>query len=100
MSASLKKAVLVTIICESSLQNRLAQLLKELDVSGYTVSQAQGAGRHGRRMADIASFMTNIELKTIVESEIADKLLEQLQAHQANHALIAFRQNVEALLSE
>ncbi len=98
MSTSLAEAVLVTIICETVLQDRLVRLLKTLNVSGYTVVQAQGAGRHGSRMGDIAGFKTNIELKTIVSLEVSDQLLSELQQYQATHALIAFRQTVEALI--
>ena len=98
MSTSLAEAVLVTIICETVLQDRLVRLLKTLNVSGYTVVQAQGAGRHGSRMGDIAGFKTNIELKTVVSPEVSDKLLSELQQYQATHALIAFRQPVEALI--
>jgi len=97
MSSSLAQGVLVTIIGEAVLQNRLIHLLTTIGVSGYTITPAQGAGSHGRRMGDVAGYNTNIEIKTIVPSEISDKLLEGLQPLQANHALIAFRQTVEGL---
>lgn len=97
MSSSLTKGILITIIGEAVLQNRLMQLLKMLGVSGYTITPSQGAGSHGKRMGDIAGYNTNIEFKTIVTSEMSDKLLEELRPVQANHALIAFRQTVEGL---
>lgn len=97
MSSSLTQGFLVTIIGESVLQDRLIQLLMKLDVSGYTIVPAQGAGSHGRRMGDIAGYNTNIEVKTVVTSEVSTKLLEDLQPLQATHALIAFRQKVEGL---
>ncbi|MBZ8178704.1 P-II family nitrogen regulator [Oscillatoria salina] len=98
MSSNSKEAVLVTIICESVLQDRLAKLLKELGISGYTVVQAQGAGSHGRRMGDIASFLTNIELKTIVSLELSEKLIEQLHQYKEKYALIAYRQQVDSFI--
>lgn len=97
MSASLDKGVLVTIIGEAVLQDRLISLLTKTGVSGYTIIPAQGAGSHGRRMADIAGYNTNIEIKTIVTSEVSDQLIEDLKPIQATHALIAFRQTVEGL---
>ncbi|GAB4339046.1 MAG: nitrogen regulatory protein P-II [Leptolyngbyaceae cyanobacterium] len=97
MSSSLTQGVLVTIIGEAVLQDRLIQLLIKLGVSGYTIIPAQGAGSHGRRMGDMAGYNTNIEIKTIVTSEASDQLLEDLKPLQANHALIAFRQSVEGL---
>jgi hypothetical protein len=48
-------------------------------------------------MADMASYNTNIEIKTIVTPEISAQLLKDLKPLQANHALIAFQQTVEGL---
>jgi len=97
MSSTLTKGTLVTIIGEAVLQDRLIHLLTQLQVSGYTLIPAKGAGSHGRRMGDIAGYNTNIELKTIVSSERSDQLLEALKPLQETHALIAFRQTVEGL---
>lgn len=97
MSSSLAQGILVTIIGESVLQDRLIQLLTKLGVSGYTIIPAQGAGSHGRRMGDMAGYNTNIEIKTIVNSETSDRILENLKPLQATHALIAFQQSVKGL---
>lgn len=97
MSTSFHQGTVVTIICETVLQDRLIKLLQTLDVSGYTIIPAQGAGSHGKRMGDIAGYNTNIEVKTLVTPEISDQLLEELKSFQETHALIAFRQNVEGL---
>jgi hypothetical protein len=90
-------AVLLTIIGESVLRDRLIQLLKSHSISGYTIGQVQGEGGHGRRLGDIPGYNTNIEIKTLVSPEVSDAILLSLKEHQGNHALIAFRQNVEAL---
>jgi nitrogen regulatory protein PII len=97
MSSSLAQGTLVTIIGEAVLQDRLIQLLTKLGVSGYTIIPAQGAGSHGRRMGDMAGYNTNIEIKTIVNSETADQVLENLKPLKATHALIAFQQSVKGL---
>lgn len=97
MPSSFAQGILVTIIGESVLKDRLIQLLTKLGVSGYTISPTQGAGSHGRRMGDMASFNTNIEIKTIVALEVSVQLLEDLKPFQATHALIAFRQAVDGL---
>lgn len=97
MSSSLNQGVLVTIICEAVLQDRMVHLLKTLDASGYTIVQARGAGSHGRRMGDIAGYNTNIELKTVVTQETSNKLLEELKQIEADYALIAYRQKVEGI---
>lgn len=97
MSSSFNQGVLVTVICEAVLQERLIHLLKTLGTSGYTIIQTRGAGSHGRRMGDIAGYNTNIEVKTIVSPETSDQLLEELKQFQETHALIAFRQKVEGM---
>lgn len=97
MTAAFAKGTLVTIIGEAVLQERLIHLLTELGVSGYTLLPTKGAGSHGRRMGDIAGYNTNIEIKTIVTSDLSTQLLEALKSFQATHALIAFRQTVDGL---
>lgn len=97
MSFSLTPGVLITIIGETVLQDRLIQLLTKHGVTGYTIIPAQGSGSHGRRMGDIAGYNTNIEIKTIVAAEASDQLLKDIKPLQMNHALIAFRQTVEGL---
>lgn len=68
----IESAVLVTIIGETVLKDSIVQLLKSHNVSGYTIIQAQGEGGHGRRLGDMASYNTNVEIKTIVSSEVSD----------------------------
>jgi nitrogen regulatory protein PII len=97
MSASFSEGVLVTIIGEAVLQDRLIKMLTDLGVSGYTIIPTKGAGSHGRRMGDIAGYNTNIEVKAITTSADSEKLLEDLKALQNTYALIAFRQNVDGL---
>lgn len=90
-------AVLITVIAEFVLKDRIVKLLKSKGVTGYTLSEVRGEGGHGRRMGDIAGYNTNIEIKTIVSRETSDDILQALAASRNGHALIAFRQDVEAL---
>lgn len=94
---TVKPAVLLTIIAESVLRDRIVKLLKNNNVTGYTISDVQGEGGHGRRMGDIAGYNTNIEIKTLVSPEASDDILRGLAELRESHALIAFRQDVEAL---
>ncbi|MCF4970060.1 P-II family nitrogen regulator [Nostoc sp. CMAA1605] len=89
-------AILITIIGETVLKDRIVKLLKSHNVSGYTISQVQGEGGHGRRLADIAGYNTNIEIKTIVSLAVSDEITCKLKEEQGKHALIAFRHNIEA----
>lgn len=100
MSTSFNQGVLVTIVCEAVLQDRLIKLLITLGVSGYTIVPVQGAGSHGRRTGDMmATYNTNIEVKTIVTPEMSAQLLEELKQFPKTYALIAFRENVEGLFN-
>ncbi|MBD2103554.1 P-II family nitrogen regulator [Leptolyngbya sp. FACHB-261] len=98
-STPIKPAVLITIIGETVLQDRLVRLLESQGATGYTISAAQGAGRHGSRMGDIAGYNTNVEIKTVVSLEVSDDILLALVPYLESHALIAFRQSVEVLAS-
>ncbi|HAG82233.1 MAG TPA: hypothetical protein DCL61_13965 [Cyanobacteria bacterium UBA12227] len=94
---SLQPAVLITIIGESVLRDRLLKLLKSKGVTGYTVIDVQGEGGHGKRMGDIAGYNTNIEIKSVVSSDVSEDILLAIAQMRNGHALIAFRQNVETL---
>jgi nitrogen regulatory protein PII len=96
-ASPVEPAVLLTIICETVLKDRIVQILKNHSVSGYTINQVQGEGGHGRRLSDMSGYNTNIEIKTVVSPEISDAILWAVKEHKGKHALIAFRQNVEAL---
>ncbi len=96
-AAPVQPAVLLTIISEAVLRDRIIQLLKTYNVSGYTINQVQGEGGQGKRLGDVAGYNTNIEIKTIVSPAVSDDILWAVKKNYADHALIAFRQNVEAL---
>jgi nitrogen regulatory protein PII len=96
-ASSIKSVTLLTIIAETVLKDAIIKLLKNHEVSGYTINQVQGEGSHGRRLGDVAGYNTNIEIKTLVSLEVSDAILESIKDYQGNHALLAFRQNVEAL---
>ncbi|MBD2608797.1 hypothetical protein H6G81_30835 [Scytonema hofmannii FACHB-248] len=96
LASPLEPAVLITIIGETVLKDRVVHLLKSHNVSGYTISQVQGEGGHGRRLSDLAGYNTNIEIKIIVSLEVSDAIFSALKEEQGKHALIAFRHNVEA----
>ncbi|HEY9596210.1 MAG TPA: hypothetical protein V6D33_00890 [Cyanophyceae cyanobacterium] len=94
---SITPAVLITIIGESVLRDRIVKVLKSKGVTGYTLYEVQGEGGHGRRLGDISGYNTNIEIRTLVEPEISDEVLHAIGEMRNGHALIAFRQTVETL---
>jgi nitrogen regulatory protein PII len=96
-ASPVKPAVLITIIGESVLRDRIVKILKSKGVTGYTLSEVVGEGGRGRRMGDISGYNTNIEIKTVVSSEDSDEIFQALTENRNGHALIAFRQDVEAM---
>lgn len=98
-TSPVQPAVLLTIIAETVLKDAIVNLFKTNNVSGYTVNQVQGEGSHGKRFGDVAGYNTNIEIKTIVSREVSDSIFWSIKDYQGKHALMAFRQNVEALAS-
>lgn len=97
-SIPVKTAVLLTIIGETVLQDRITKLLKNLGATGYTITPARGTGGHGSRMGDVPGYNTNIEIKTIVSPDICNEIFSALSELQEKYALIAFQHNVEVLL--
>ncbi|MEQ9369022.1 MAG: hypothetical protein RIG63_08315 [Coleofasciculus chthonoplastes F3-SA18-01] len=93
----IKPAVLITIISESVLKERLIKLLKSKGVTGFTINDVLGEGGHGRRMGDIVGYNTNIEMKSVVSAEVSDEIFQTLVEMENSHALIAFRHDVEML---
>ena len=97
-----KPAVLITIISEAVIRDRLVKLLKSKGVTGYTLHPVQGEGGHGRRMGDITNIIgydSNIEIRTIVSPEASDDIFCALAEIRQDHALIAYRQTIEALMN-
>ncbi len=90
-------AVLLTIIAETVLKDAIVQMFKNYSVSGYTINQVQGEGSHGQRFGDMAGYNTNIEIKAIVSKEVSDSIFWSIKDYQGKQALLAFRQNIEAL---
>jgi hypothetical protein len=48
-------------------------------------------------MSDMAGYNTNIEIKTVVPSEVSTQLMDELKPLQSTYALIAFRQTIDGL---
>jgi len=80
------------------LKDRIVEMLKNHSVAAPYINQVQGEGGHGRRLSDMSGYNTNVEIKTLVSPEISDAILWAVKEHKGKHALIAFRQNVEACL--
>lgn len=91
---------LITVVCEAIARDTLAALLRDCGAKGYTVSAVEGWGAKGSRFADIPED-ANIEMKTIVGAERAERILERLSAEiMPRFATVAFVTDVQVLRAE
>lgn len=99
MAVSTKKRMLVTIVSEAVIEARIIDAIKSLGVRGYTVSACRGDSIGHVRASEWAG--DNIQIQTLVNAELSDKILAMLQRDFMNSfALVAFRTEVEVLRPE
>jgi hypothetical protein len=80
---------LVTIVAESVLAELLIAALKRLGATGYTMTEARGAGSRGLRVGEVPG--DNQRIETLVSEATATRILEMLAAQFFPHyALVAW----------
>ena len=90
---------LITIVAETALKSRLAKDLKQLGVSGYTVSAANGEGSRNRRAGDVEGG--NIMIQCLVSRESSLKIMTHLEAEYfENYAVVAWVSAAEVIRKE
>ena len=89
----------ITIIAERLLEDRLVRDLQICGATGYTITDARGAGSRGVRVSEWEGG--NIRLETLVSVSVADAILELLHKKYFEHfAVIATLENVEVVRGE
>ena len=89
----------ITIIAERLLEDRLVRDLQICGATGYTITDARGAGSRGVRVSEWEGG--NIRLETLVSVSVADAILELLNKKYFEHfAVIATLENVEVVRGE
>jgi nitrogen regulatory protein PII len=68
---------LITIICESLIEEQVVQLLPELGVHGYTAFETRGSGTQGERRAEMREY-GNVQIEVIVKPEVSEPLIQAL----------------------
>ncbi|MBL9114776.1 MAG: hypothetical protein JNJ83_07180 [Verrucomicrobiaceae bacterium] len=88
---------LVTIICESVLEERVVDLLRECGAHGHTAFDVRGSGRQGDRSADLIES-GNVQIDVIAKSAVAQTLLERLRSDFFEaYAMIAYESDVRVM---
>lgn len=90
---------LVTIVAETTLKTRLAKDLRELGVSGYTVTSANGEGSRNRRAGDVDGG--NIMIQCLASRDLSLKIMSHLEAEYfENYAVVAWVSAAEVIRKE
>lgn len=91
---------LLTIITESSLENRLVSDIQRLGARGYTISDCRGKGAQGARDADW-DYDRNIRMEVICTRETAQAIMSYLQKqYYDDFAMVIFSDEVSVLRPE
>ena len=91
---------LLTIITESSLENRLVSDIEKLGAHGYTISDCRGKGARGARDAEW-DYDSNIRVEVICSRETADAIAAHLQKrYYKDFAMVVFHDEVSVLRPE
>jgi hypothetical protein len=90
---------LLTIITESAIEDEICTDLVELGATGYTITDARGAGERGVRDAGW-STSGNVRVEVICDAKAADRIAAFLQdRYFRNYAMIVFTADVDVLRS-
>jgi len=78
----MKKMKKVEVIIESIYLNRLLEVFKESEVTGYTIIRdIEGCGSHGLKTADEANdLLSNNYVFTVCEEEKFSELIEKIRS--------------------
>lgn len=95
MSADTRK--LLTIVTEASLEREIIRTIESLGVAGYTITNARGGGRRGRRSAGW-EHDTNIRVEIVCEPALAMQITSQFRATLFDdYAMVVWLQDVQVL---
>lgn len=90
---------LVTIVAETALKPRLTKDLKNLGVSGYTVTAANGEGSRNRRVGDVDGG--NVLIQCLASRDLSLAIMNHLEAEYfENYAVVAWVSSAEVIRKE
>ena len=91
--------VLVTIVAEAIVEQRLVRDLREAGAHGWTITAARGEGPRNRRVGDLEGG--NVRIETLVSRSVADAIMAKLAADWFPHyAAVAWIADVEVAREE
>lgn len=88
--------VLVTLVVEEVLEERVTHDLMEMGASGFTVCDSRGRGSRGLRTGDIPG--QGVRVEALVSQEVADVIFRHAESAWFPHyAVVAWRSKVEVV---
>jgi nitrogen regulatory protein PII len=88
---------LVTIVCESVLEERVVEVLRECGAHGHTAFDVRGSGCQGTRNADLVES-GNVQIQVIAKPTVADALLQRLYTDFFHdYAMVAYQSEVSVM---
>ena len=88
--------ILVTIVAEAVLEDRMTHELLKLGATGFTVTDIRGRGSRGLRTGDIPG--QGIRVETLVSAPVADAILQRAEvAWFPNYAVVAWSSVVQVV---
>jgi hypothetical protein len=96
--ANVEKALVtaVVITAASEFLDGIEEYLIGLGASGYTVTNADGRGKHGPRKGG-ALTMGNVRIESLLPHALAEKLLEHVSHTYTGRELTAYAHEVRAV---
>lgn len=78
---------LLTVVCETALERRVLEALREAGAGGYTMTDVRGGGARGERGGDWEGGRS-VEIKVLCDERTAQRLVDTLFArYSADYAL-------------
>jgi nitrogen regulatory protein PII len=97
MTSSLHPSKLLTVVCESGLEEEVATALVRHGARGYTVTDARGRGAHGLRDGSWSAG-ANIRFEVLCCESTALGLMAMLDEHYfADYYMVAFLSDIQVL---
>lgn len=83
-----KDKYLLTIVSESILEDRMIDQLRELGATGYTVTDARGWGKHGKRRGKWGPD-SNVRIEVVGSLELCEAICNTFrQEYQDDYGLL------------
>ena len=100
MSIEMYKGKSVHIVINSTFENKLVQILKNIGINGYTQINARGNGSSGVQDGH-SDGESNVMFIVVVSIELADTLIKNLNTYrQMGHHIFVYTHDAEVLNAE